>query len=49
MNDNHLVGCRTYPIHHILSRILQIEIRQPSFAMTPQAIHGGMLIPLPFL
>jgi hypothetical protein len=49
MNDNHLADCRKYPIHRILLRILQFEIRPPSFVKILQAIHGGMPIPLPSL
>lgn len=49
INDNHLVGCHTYPIRRILSWNLQSEIRQPSFAKILQAIHGDKLVPLPFL
>ena len=49
MDDNHLVGCHTYPIRRILSWILQSEIRPLSFAKILQAIRGDMLVPLPSL
>jgi hypothetical protein len=49
MDDNHLVGCHTYPIRRILSWILQFGIRPLSVAKLLQAIHGDMPVPLPSL